>query len=132
MDFNTFLFVFGRALYGGYFLVSGLNHLTKLSALAGYAASKKVRWPKLAVVVSGLMIILGGAGIILGVKIGWAVALISSFLILVTLKMHAFWRISDPHQRLGEKVNFLKNLALLGATLMMLQINNWPISYGGN
>ena len=131
MDFQTFLFVLGRVLFGGYFLVNGLNHLTKLGAMVGYAKSKKVRSAKLAVIVSGLMIIVGGGGIILGVKIGWSVALISVFLILVTFKMHAFWRVSDAGERMGEKINFLKNLALLGATLMLLQIADWPVGYGG-
>ncbi len=131
MNFPTFLFIFGRVLFGGYFLISGLNHLTQLNAMTGYARSKQVPAPKLAVIVSGLMIVVGGAGVILGAKIGWSVTLIASFLILVTFKMHAFWRISDPNQRLGEKVNFLKNLALLGAVLMMLQISDWPIGYGG-
>ena len=96
-----------------------------------YAKSKKVRSSKLAVIVSGLMIIFGGAGIILGVKIGWSVSLIAIFLIVVTLKMHAFWRVSDSGERMGEKADFLKNLALLGATLMLLQIADWPVGYGG-
>ena len=130
MDLNTFLFVLGRILFGGYFVVSGLNHLTKLSMLTGYARSKKVPSPRLAVVVSGFMILLGGAGIILGVKIGWSVALLAVFLIVVTFKMHAFWRISDPNQRMSEQVNFMKNLALLGAVFLILQITDWPVGYG--
>ena len=129
MDLNAVLFVFGRILFGGYFVMNGLNHLTKLDALAGYAASKRVPWPKPAVAISGLMILLGGAGIALGVKIGWSVALIAVFLIPVTFKMHAYWKINDPNQKMMEQVNFLKNLALLGAVLMMLMIINWPYSF---
>ena len=129
MDFNTLLFVLGRILFGGFFVMSGLNHLTKLAPLTGYAASKRVPWPKPAVVISGLMILLGGAGIILGAKIGWSVALIAVFLVLVTFKMHVYWKVADPNQKMMEQVNFMKNLALLGAALMMLMVADWPISY---
>ena len=129
MDFNTFLFVLGRILFGGFFVMNGLNHLAKLNAMTGYAAFKGVKLPKLTVIVSGLMIILGGAGLVLGVKIGWSVAMIAVFLILVTFKMHAYWKVSDPNQKMTEQVNFMKNLALLGAVLMMLMIADWPYSF---
>src|SRR3989344_62813 len=131
MDINILLFLLGRILFGGYFVMSCLNHLTKLEAMTGYALSKGVKPAKPAVVISGLMIILGGAGLLLGLKIGWSVGLIASFLILVTFKMHAFWKVPDPNYQLIEKVNFMKNLALLGAVLMMLMITAWPASYGG-
>jgi hypothetical protein len=43
--------------------------------------------------------------------------------------MHQFWKIQDPMARLGELINFQKNLALMGATLMFLVIPQpWPLS----
>lgn len=42
--------------------------------------------------------------------------------------MHAFWKVSDPQQRMGERVNFTKNIALLGSLLMFLVIPApWPL-----
>ncbi len=127
MDISVLLFVVGRILFGGYFVMNGLNHLLKFEALTGYAVSKRVPSPKLAVIISGLMILFGGIGFVLGIKIGWSVALIAIFLILVTFKMHAYWKVTDPNQKMGEQVNFMKNLALLGAVLMMLMIVNWAV-----
>jgi putative oxidoreductase len=34
--------------------------------------------------------------------------------------MHPFWKVQDPMAKMGEMVNFTKNLALLGAVAMFL------------
>lgn len=117
-----YLFVLGRILLGGYFIQNGYNHFKNLGALAGYAQSKKVPMPKVAVFVSGLMLFLGGLGILLGIYVQLSVLLLSVFLIVVTLKMHQFWKVADPMARMGEEINFYKNLALLGGVLMFLAI----------
>ncbi len=117
-----YLFVFGRILLGGYFIMSGYNHFKNLGMLTGYAGSKGVPMPKVAVFVTGLMMLLGGLGILLGVYVQLAVLLLSLFLIGVTFKMHQYWEVADPMARMGEQVNFYKNLALLGAVLMLLAI----------
>lgn len=52
-----------------------------------------------------------------------------SFLVPVTLQMHRFWEIEDQGQRNNEMINFTKNFALVGAALMMMQIDEpWPVS----
>jgi uncharacterized membrane protein YphA (DoxX/SURF4 family) len=126
-----YLFIFGRILYGGFFVINGVNHLVKSGMLANYAASKKVPAPKLAVVVSGLIILLGGLGVLLGVYVTWSLVLISVFLLIVTFAMHNYWKVTDPSQRMPEMINFMKNMALLGATLMLLFLPTpWSWSLG--
>ena len=124
-----YLFLLGRALLGGYFIMSGYAHFKNLQSYSGYAQSKGVPMPKLAVAVTGFMLILGGLGVILGAWVNLSVLLLSIFLVLVTPKMHAYWKITDPMQQMGERVNFYKNLALLGAVLMLLAIPApWALS----
>jgi len=124
-----FLFLFGRILLGGYFIMNGFNHIKNAEMLTGYAQSKGVPMPKVAVLGTSLLLLLGGAGILFGVYIDYAVLLLSIFLVGVTFKMHQFWTIADPMQKMGEQVNFMKNLALLGAVLMLLAIPTpWVIS----
>ncbi|OGJ03948.1 DoxX family protein [Candidatus Nomurabacteria bacterium RIFCSPLOWO2_12_FULL_46_14] len=124
-----YLFLLGRILLGGYFIKNSFNHFLNLSSVAGYAASKNTPWPKLAVTVTGLILLLGGLGILLGVYIDYAVLLLSVFLIGVTFKMHQYWKESEPMQRMAENINFYKNLALLGAILIMLFIPEpWEMS----
>ena len=83
----------------------------------------------MAVFATGLMLLLSGAGILLGVYVEYAVLLLSVFLVGVTFKMHQYWKVSDPMQRMGERVNFYKNLGLLGGVLMLLAIPlPWALS----
>ena len=102
--------------------MSGFSHLKNLEASAGYAASKGIPMPKVSVVLTGLMMLLGGAGILLGIYVQCAILLLSVFLFVAAFKMHQYWAISDPMQRMGERINFYKNIGLLGAILMLLAI----------
>jgi hypothetical protein len=36
--------------------------------------------------------------------------------------MHDFWSVLDPMQRVVEMTSFMKNMALAGATLMLLAV----------
>lgn len=116
------LFLLGRLLFGGYFVLSGINHFSKFEGMVGYAKSKNVPLPETSVAVSGLAIILGGLGILLGMYVPWSVGLIVLFLLAVSFKMHNFWAVSDPQMKMGDTVNFLKNMALIGAALLTLSI----------
>jgi len=68
------------------------------------------------------MILLGGLGVVLGIYIKLSVALIAVFLFFVSLKMHNFWSVADPMQKVSEMVNFTKNMALFGASLTLLAV----------
>lgn len=100
----------------------GMNHFMKSGMMAQYAASKGVPSAKSAVMVSGALLILGGLGIVLGVYVGLAVSALLLFLVPVSFKMHNFWTIQDPQQKMTEMTNFLKNMAFAGAALMILSI----------
>ena len=117
-----YIFLLGRVLLGGYFIMNGYNHIKNLTMLTGYAQSKGVPMPKLAVFFTGLLLLLGGAGVLLGVYVECAVLFLSIFLVGVTFQMHQYWKIADQNARMGEEINFKKNLALLGAVLMLLAV----------
>ena len=123
------VFVLGRVLFGGFFILSGIRHFQHLDMMAGFTGSKGVPAPRLGVIGSGLLIILGGLSMLLGVRPAWGAVLISAFLIPVTLVMHQYWKHTDPMMRINDQVNFLKNVALLGATWMLVLIPQpWPLS----
>jgi len=126
------LFLIGRIIYGGFFIMNGLNHLRNVSSLAGYARSKGVPAPEAAVIVTGLMLLAGGLSVLLGYLPMVGLALIVIFLVVVAFWMHGYWSVSEPMTRMGEQVNFFKNLALAGAALMMTLLPQpWPLSLGG-
>ena len=110
--------------------MNAYNHFKNLDMLTGYAQSKSVPMPKVAVFVTGAMLLLGGAGVLLGVWVQLAVLLLTVFLVGVTYQMHKYWEVTDPMMRMTERVNFYKNLALLGAVLMLLAIPvPWALSF---
>lgn len=125
------LFLIGRVLFGGFFAFNGINHFLQLGSMAGYARMKGVPMPDAAVAVTGVMLLAGGLSILLGAWPRIGVALIVLFLLPTSFMMHAFWTVADPMQRVGEQINFMKNLALAGAALMLLAIPEpWPASFG--
>ena len=109
----------GRILFGGYFVVMGMNHFLKKDMLVGYAKSKHVPMPDVAVMGSGVLLLVGGIGTLFGIYTQIAAFALLLFLIPVSLKMHAFWAETDQMAKMGDMAHFLKNMALLGATLMM-------------
>ena len=115
----TIAFLLGRILFGGFFLLSGVNHFSKRGAMVGYAQSKSVPSPVFAVTLTGVMLVLGGLGLILGVYVKTAITLLMIFLVIVSFTMHKFWQVSDPQWKGIEMINFLKNIALIGALLMI-------------
>ena len=85
--------------------------------------------PKASVAFSGVLLLLGGLSILLGVYPTVGVATLAIFLIPTTFMMHAFWKVEDPMAKMGETVNFMKNMALLGAALTLLAIPQpWTVS----
>ena len=129
MDIHLPFYLAGRVLLGGFFIISGIRHFQHLPMMAGFTGSKGVPQPKLAVMVSGMMIILGGLSILLGVRPHLGIALVSLFLLPVTLLMHQYWKHTDLMMRINDQVNFMKNVAILGASWMLLMIPQpWPTS----
>ncbi|HEY0359080.1 MAG TPA: DoxX family protein [Mycobacteriales bacterium] len=109
----------GRILFAQMFVTSGLMHLKNAGMMSGYAQSKGVPAPTLAVLGSGLLILLGGLSVLLGVWPDLGSLLILAFLVPTAYSMHDFWKQTDPTIRRGEQVNFVKNISLAGASLML-------------
>lgn len=124
------IFFIGRLLLGGFLIYNAYNHLFKAKDLTAYAEMKKVPMAKIAVIVSGLLLLFGGYSILTGVRVAYGIAALVIFFIPVTFTMHAFWK-EEGQTRMIDQVEFMKNLAMLGALLMLLAIPTpWPMSLG--
>jgi uncharacterized membrane protein YphA (DoxX/SURF4 family) len=123
------LFIVAQIVLGLYFVISGVNHFAKMEMMVGYAKSRKLPMPKLGVIVSGALLLLGGFGIALGVYTLWAVCIISALLVLISFGMHHFWDEQDPSARMSEMQNFMKTLALSAAVYMLSAVSvPWALS----
>ena len=117
------LLLVGRIMFGAYFAMMGMMHFKNLKMMTGYTASKGIPLPGFAVVGSGMIIMLGGLGVIFGQYIQISLALIAIFLLFVTPMMHTFWKETDPSKKMAEMQNFLKNMAMFGASIALLALS---------
>jgi uncharacterized membrane protein YphA (DoxX/SURF4 family) len=122
--------VIGRVLFALIFINSGIAHLTKLEAMTGYAKYKKVPAAKLGVIVSGLMILIGGLYVALGIYADLGALLIALFLIPTSFLMHAFWKETDATAKQNETIAFFKNLSMAGAALIIFALVSTGTNFG--
>ncbi len=123
------LFLIGRIIVGAYYLYNAWNHFKNVDMLQGYAGSKGVPSARLLVQLSGALLAIAGITIILGFFPEIGIISLVLFFVPVTFKMHNFWAIEDMQMKMGERVQFLKNAALLGSALMFLAIPTpWSFS----
>ena len=121
----------GRVLFGVFFIVSGINHLTNAGMTSGYAKSKNVPLAYPPVVGTGVTLVLGGLSVPLGLFPVVGLVLIVVFLLPTSVLIHNFWTVQDPQARAAEQVNFLKNFALTGAALALVYgAADWPMTLG--
>lgn len=124
-----YIVLLGRILYTTIFLMAAPGHFT--AKTIAFAASKGVPIASLAVPVSGVIAFLGGLSILLGYKARLGAWFIVLFLIPVTIMIHNFWAIADPMQAQMQQVNFMKNLSMLGAALLIANFGSGPLSLDG-
>jgi putative oxidoreductase len=124
-----YITLIGRILFSLIFISSGImGHLIGLSGTAAFAASQGLPMATFLVAASGIMEILGGLSILLGYKAKIGAWLIVIFLIPVTFTMHKFWAVTDPMQSQMQMAMFMKNIALIGAALMISHFGSGPLS----
>jgi uncharacterized membrane protein YphA (DoxX/SURF4 family) len=126
------LFLLGRLLFGGVLAFMGINHFMNTDDMTGYAEFKGLPAPRLSVVGSGVLLVLGGLGIVAGAFPVLAAGALATFLVVSAVTMHDFWAQDDPEDQQNELTNFLKNVYGAGAALGFLALGGlqWPYALG--
>lgn len=118
----------GRLLYGGFFVYNAFNHFLRHSGMTAYAASKGIPLAGVMVLVTGFLLLAGGLSILLGYRPRLGAWLLVLFLVPTAVLMHNFWAVADPAAAQLEQTQFLKDMALAGAALMLTAVPRWPFS----
>jgi uncharacterized membrane protein YphA (DoxX/SURF4 family) len=111
------LALIGRIVYAVPLIFSAANHFMAVDNMAGYAGSKGIPSPRLAVLGSGVWLIVGALGVLLNVQVVIAGILVAVFLVVTAVTMHNFWTVSDEQMKMVEMTQFMKNMMLAGAAL---------------
>jgi putative oxidoreductase len=118
--------LFGRQLFSIIFILSSASHFKPPTV--ELAAQHGVPLAGLLVPFSGVVALVGGLSVLLGYHTRLGAWLLTLFLIPVTLVMHNFWAAPDANALQVERALFLRNVALLGGSLLIGYFGGGPLS----
>ena len=120
-----------RCFIGGIFVYSGFGKLMALDGFGAMLAKAGVPMPEVMAVVGAAVELFGGLAIMLGLQTRYAAVLMALFTISATLISHRFWEFDDLAMRKGQSIHFMKNLAILGAFLLLFVQGGGRLSFDG-
>jgi uncharacterized membrane protein YphA (DoxX/SURF4 family) len=113
------LWLIGRILFCSLFIGSGIGQIADIDNSVRYATSKGVGPARAGVIASGAAFAVGGLSILFGVWGDLGALLLIVTLLPVTFIAHKFWAERDPLARQTELSLFMKNVALIGAAVLL-------------
>ena len=114
------VFWLGRLLFSLVLIDNGYRHLvSNTESSTQYAAYKGVPNAKTMVQLTGVLMLLGAAAVVLGIWIDLAGLAIAVLMIIFGVKMHDFWAATDAQTQAVERAQFMKNVAIAGGGLML-------------
>jgi putative oxidoreductase len=121
-----YVLLLGRVLFSSIFIMKSFCHFSG----EAIARSTELGVPAAPFLVplAGLLALLGGLSILLGYKAKIGAWLLVIFLLPITFVMHRFWEVKDGHLVLLQHLCFIKNVSLLGASLMIAYFGSGPLS----
>jgi putative oxidoreductase len=109
------------------FLVSGMGKIGGWEQTASYMASKGMPMIPFFLVASIIFEIAGGLSVLLGLKARVGALALIVFLVPTTLIFHNFWALSGMDRQM-QMIMFMKNLAIMGGLLLVINFGAGPLS----
>jgi putative oxidoreductase len=125
------LWLLARCFIGGIFVYSGFGKLMGLEGFGAMLAKAGVPMPEVMAAVGAAVEFFGGLAIMLGLQTRYAALLMALFTVSATLISHRFWEFEDLAARKGQSIHFMKNLAILGAFLLLFVQGGGRLSFDG-
>jgi putative oxidoreductase len=123
------LLLIGRILYGCYFLILGGSYAKNAHRIAMRESLKHLPLGQAVIYLCAALSVAGGLGVVLGVHTNLALGALVFMLIFTSFRLHDYWNAEEPEVIALEMSHFTKNMALIGAALMMYSIiTPWTIS----
>lgn len=112
----------GRVMLVAIFLMSALGKkIPDFAGTVSYMTANGVPAPNIMLVGAIAFLLAGGISVLLGFKARIGAALLAVFLIVATYYFHNFWVHAPETQEFQmQMIQFMKNLGLLGALLMVV------------
>ncbi len=115
----TQLALFGaRLLLAVIFLDSGLAKLGDLGPIAELLGNRGFPLPWVGALGAGGIEVVAALALILGVFVVPGALVLAAFTLMASVMLHGFWAVEEA-ARFGERVHFLKNLAIVGGLVAL-------------
>lgn len=113
--------VLGRVLLSTIFLMSAVgNKIPNFSGVVKYMEGAGVPAPQILLAGAIVFLIAGSLSVIFGYKARIGAGLLLVFLMAATYYFHAFWNVADAQEKQMQMIQFLKNVSMMGAMLMII------------
>jgi putative oxidoreductase len=123
------LAVLGRVMLCTIFFMAAVgNKIPNFNKVAELMAGKHIPAPQIMLVGAIVFLIAGSLSIILGYKARIGATLLLIFLVLATYYFHDFWHATDDKEKQEQMIQFMKNLGLMGAMLLIIANGTGPMS----
>lgn len=110
----------GRLCLSSIFVMGGLDAFKAPGPRATKVEGAGIPEPETAVKVNGMTMVIAGILLALGIAPKAAAGALIGTMIPTTLVGHAFWKETTPQAQAMQRVQFLKNLGLIGGLLWVL------------
>jgi putative oxidoreductase len=127
---SDMLALIGRLLVAYLFVPSGWGKLMGFAGTVGYIASKGVPMPEVAAAIAVGAELGLGLLLLVGWQTRWVALGLAIFVAVITPLFHAYWNIPAPQQMM-QKINFDKNLAIVGGLLVLATFGAGRFSIDG-
>ena len=111
----------GHSLLSAMFISGGWNAFVNPDGRAQKVEQAGIPLARQATILNGAAMTLAGSALALDIAPKLASLVLIGTLVPTTYVGHAFWQEDAPASRAGQQVHFLKNLAMIGGLLMVLQ-----------
>ena len=121
MKIQAGLSILGRIMLAMIFLMSAVgNKIPQFSTVVAYMQSEGVPMASLMLVGAIVFLIVGSISLIAGFKAKIGASLLLVFLMLATYFFHDFWTFEDAKEAQQQMIQFMKNLGLMGAMVLII------------
>jgi len=117
-DLPSLLYLFGRFLLGGLFVVGGIEHFFALPLLTGIMAARGVPAARTVLILGSVWQIVFGLAVVFGIWLAPSAFALVLFTLVASVMFLNFWDKQGP-EKTGQRNAFLANIAIAGALLMV-------------
>ena len=117
----------GRFLLALIFVLSGYGKMVGFAGTVAYIGSKGLPLPQVAAIAAIVVELGGGLMLMLGWKTRWVAAALIVFTAVASFVFHNFWAFPADQMQM-QKIQFLKNLAIIGGLIYVAVHGSGPVS----